>query len=593
MTEYFYDLGSFSRQVTTSSAQAQRWFDRGLAWSYAFNFEEGVRCFERAAMHDPNCAMAHWGIAYASGPNYNKAWRLFDRGDLKATIAFASAAFQRARELSPQATPVERALIEALPARFPTEPIPDDFRELNLAYAEAMRPVYQAHPDDLDVAALFADALLCVTPRGLWNVATGEPAGYGTVEARGVLERALSQPGGDQHPAVNHLYIHLLEMSPFPQLAIPAADRVRRMMPAAGHMAHMATHIDNACGDYRRSIDSNLDAAAANDKYLDNAQGPMFYHIYRVHDLYVLVYGAMMAARYSDARRAAERLMAVLPEHLLRASSPPMANWVESHYFALGHVLIRFGRWEEIISLELPKDRELYSVTTAMILYAKGVAYAALGRVAESEKARRAFTAALAAVPETRLSLPNKVVDVLKVAAAMLDGELEYRKGNFDDAFASLRRAIELEDALQYADPRSWLQPVRHAYGALLLEQGRVEEAEAVYRSDLGLDSKLPRPRIHPNNVWSLHGLHECLTRLGRHQEAGMIARQRDNAVAAADVPIRASCFCRLSTIHGDGRPMPMSPLTQGSEAASCCVEKGSGTAGSAAATDASADTLT
>jgi tetratricopeptide (TPR) repeat protein len=546
MTGSYYDLGGFGRPVSTSSAQAQLWFDRGLAWSVSFNFEEAVRCFERAAIHDPRCAMAYWGIAYAAGPNYNKAWRLFDRADFEKTTAVALAALARARELSPLATPVERALIEALPARFAAGTPPENLRELNLAYAEAMRPVHQAHPEDLDVASLFADALLCVSPRALWDVNTGEPVGYGTVEARGVLERAMSRPGGDRHPGLNHLYIHLMEMSPHPEVALLAADRLRRLVPDAGHMAHMATHIDTACGDYRRAMDTSTDAIAANDKYLNQVEDYRFYHIYRAHDLYVKVYGAMMLGRFEEARQAALRLIECLPEELLQVASPPMADWAESHVSGLTHVLVRFGRWQEILDLELPQDRELFCVTTAMILYAKGVAYAALGRIVEAEDARTAFAAAAAAVPESRMSLPNKEVDVLKVAAAMLDGELEYRKGNFDEAFAKLRLAIDREDELQYADPRSWLQPVRHAYGALLLERGHVEEAEAVYRSDLGLDGKLPRVRVHLNNVWSLHGLHECLTRLGRHQEAELIARQRDIALAAADVPIGASCYCAL-----------------------------------------------
>ncbi|MCY1315275.1 Tetratricopeptide repeat protein [compost metagenome] len=566
----YYNLGDHSRRVSTSSERAQIWFDRGLIWSYAFNFEEGVRCFERAAYHDPSCAMAYWGIAYAMGPNYNKSWRLFDPDDFSRTTRVANEALKTANRLGDRATAVEQALIEALPVRFSTGKFlpPPERQDLNVAYAEAMRRAYQAHPDDLDVAGLFADALLCVSPRQLWDLSTGAPVGYGTVEARNLLERALNQTGGAAHPALNHLYIHLMEMSPFPELALPAADRVRRLAPDAGHMAHMTSHIDNAVGNYRSCIDSNLDAASANDRYLDRVEGAQFYHIYRVHDLYVLIFGAMMLGRFQVARDAAARLVKALPDHLLSVSSPPMADWAESHYSAFAHVLIRFGRWEEIIALELPEDRELFCVTVAMILYAKGVAFSALGRLEEAEQARAAFADAVAVVPETRMSLPNREIDVLKVAAAMLDGEFEYRKGNFDLAYSKLREAIELEDALKYADPRSWLQPVRHAYGALLLEQGHIEEAEAVYRSDLGLDGKLPRPRIHPNNVWSLHGLHECLVRLGRQKEAELIKLQRDIAVASADVQIGASCFCRMSrhdSAEQDRESMP-------SEKPNCCA---------------------
>ncbi|MFF5979451.1 tetratricopeptide repeat protein [Streptomyces olindensis] len=573
MTAPYYDLGEFTRGVTTSSGEAQLWFDRGMSWSYAFNFEEAARCFERARKHDPDLAIASWGFAYASGPNYNKAWRLFDAADFDATVEAVTGALRRADEAAPRATPVEQALITAIAARFPAGPGTVDVDQLNLAYAEAMRTVYEAFPDDLDVATLFADALLCVSPRALWDVESGEPTGYGTADARRVLERALSQPGGERHAGLNHLYVHLMEMSPHPELALPAAERLRHFAPDAGHLAHMATHIDNACGDYRRSVDSNTDAIAADDRYFAREEGVHFYHLYRAHNLYVKVYAAMLGGHSHEAEDAARRLVDYLTEDLLRVTSPPMADWVESHVSALPHVLIRFGRWEEIVDLELPKDRDLYCVTTAMILYAKGVAYAALGRTAEAEEARSAFAAAAAAVPDSRMSLPNKEVDVLKVAAAMLDGELEYRKGNFDEAFAKLRLAIELEDALQYADPRSWLQPVRHAYGALLLERGHVAEAERVYRSDLGMDGKLPRTRIHPNNVWSLHGLHECLTRLGRHEEAAMIAVQRDIAVAAADVTIQASCYCRLETYDDGAADSHSAGGAPAPVAADCCSE--------------------
>jgi tetratricopeptide (TPR) repeat protein len=176
MTDHYFDLGSHVRQVSTSSPRAQAWFDRGLNWAYAFNFEEAVRCFERAANHDPNCATAYWGIAYASGPNYNKAWRLFDQADFDRTTRFVGETLARARALAARATPLERALIEALPARFGASTLPAAQRQsLNLSYVEAMRPVHRAHPDDLDVAALFVDALMCVSPRRLWDLTTGKP----------------------------------------------------------------------------------------------------------------------------------------------------------------------------------------------------------------------------------------------------------------------------------------------------------------------------------------------------------------------------------------------------------------------------------
>lgn len=211
------------------------------------------------------------------------------------------------------------------------------------------------------------------------------------------------------------------------------------------------------------------------------------------------------------------------------------------------HVLIRFGRWQEIIDSSLPEDESLHCVTTAMLHYAKGVALAATGRIEEAETERESLHAAVRRVPESRTIFNNTCLDVLSVAVAMLHGELEYRKGNYDLAFAHLRQSVELDENLPYDEPWGWMQPTRHAYGALLLEQGRIEEAEAVYRADLGLDDTLARACQHPANVWSLHGYHECLTRLGKHEVARLVKQQLEIAAAHADVPVESSCFCRTA----------------------------------------------
>jgi tetratricopeptide (TPR) repeat protein len=575
----YYDLGEHNRQVTTSSPEAQLWFDRGLLWAYSFNHDEATRCFETATSYDPQCAMAYWGIAFAAGPNYNKAWRLFDRADLEATIPHVRATLEKARESARQATPVERELIEALAARFPAGDVPttlEEFRKLDLAYAEAMRPVYEAHSEDLDVAALFADSLLCVSPRMLWDLDSGEPVGYGTVEAREVLESAMAQPGGERLPALSHLYIHLMEMSPYPEIALPAADQLRGLVPDGSHMAHMASHIDAACGDWRQVIATSKDAVAADEKYFARENRVGWYNMYRAHNLHAQAYAGMISGRSQVALSAALRLEELITPELLQVTSPPLADLGEHFRTILPHVLIRFGRWQDILDLELPKDQELFCATTATILYARGIAYSALGRIAEAETARQEFAAAAANVPESRLNtVPVKEVDLLKVAAAMLDGELEYRKGNFDQAFATLRRAIVLEDALPYADPPARLMPVRHAYGALLLEQGHVEEAEAVYRAELGLDGTLARRRVRPNNVWALQGLNECFTRLGKHDEAARINLQRTIALASADVEVGVSCFCRVSSFDTGEASCCASAAPQPADrtALSCCAQ--------------------
>ena len=548
MDGYPFDLGAYGRPASTASPAAQAWFDRGLLWSYGFNHEEAVRCFERAVADDPGLALAHWGIAYAAGPNYNKDWDAFDAVDLRASLRLAHEAVTRARELAEDAAPVERDLIEALAARFPAAEPPDDFAAWKAGYADAMEAVHARHPADLDVAALYADAMMNLTAWQLWEVASGEPAeGARTLEIQRVLEAAMALPGGSTHPGVLHLYVHLMEMSAHPERALGAADTLRTLVPGAGHLLHMPTHIDVLCGDYARVVASNTAAIAADDAYAEHAGDVGFYQLYRAHDHHFRIYGAMFAAQQQVALEASGALEAMLTEELLRIEVPPMADWLEGFVPMRLHVLVRFGRWDELIATPLPADPNLYCTTTAMTHYARGVALAATGQVAEAGVERERFAAAVGRVPESRYLFNNTCRDILAVAGAMLDGELAYREGRYQDAFAELRRAIELDDTLPYDEPWGWMQPTRHAYGALLLEQDEVELAEAVYAADLGLDATLGRACQHPGNVWSLHGYHECLTRLGKDDAARIVAQQLELAAARADVPVRASCACRMS----------------------------------------------
>jgi len=544
----YYDLGGYGRIVTTPSAEAQKWFDRGLVWTYAFHHEEAVACFEEAVRADPECAMAHWGIAYALGPNYNKPWEFFDDKDLARTVERTHEAVERAQERAARARPVERALIAALRSRYPRAQAASDCEVWNHAYADAMEAVYALAPDDLDVAALYAEALMNLTPWQLWDLRTGRPAeGARTQRAREVLERALAADPEGTHPGLPHLYIHLMEMSPTPEAALTVADRLRGLVPDAGHLLHMPSHLEVLCGDYRRVVADNTAAVAADAKAHARGGALNFYTLYRAHNHHFRIYGAMFLGASKTALEAADALEETVSEELLRVESPPMADWLEGFLAMRVHVLIRFGRWADLLALPKPADPDLYSVTTAMHHYARGVALSATGRVPEAEAERTLFRAAHARVPDSRTLFNNTCQDLLAIASAMLDGELEYRKGRFDAAFAALERSVELSDTLPYDEPWGWMQPTRHAYGALLLEQGRVTEAEAVYRADLGLDPTLPRPLQHPGNVWALHGLHECLVRLGKDAEAALIAQQLTLARALADVPVESSCFCRNS----------------------------------------------
>lgn len=545
MTDYF-DLGPYSRKISTESKDAQMWFDRGLMWCIGYNHEESVACFEKATKADPDCAIAYWGIAYAVGCNYNKSWEAFDPEDARCSVARGYDAAQTALEKIEHATDGETALIRAVVFRYASRVPADDMCVWNDDFSQAMREAYTQFPDDMEIATIFCEAMMNRTPWAMWDLKTGAPPeGADTVECMAVLERAMARPGGMEHPGILHVYIHLMEMSPFPQKALKAADALREVAYDAGHLRHMASHIDVLCGHYERVVSSNHKAMVADRKFLER-EGPLnFYSLYRSHNYHFKIYGAMFLGRYDLAIETSDEMIATLPEDLLNIQSPPMADWLEGFISMKQHVFIRFGKWQEIIDQELPTNQDLFCNTTAMIHYAKAVANAASDNVPEAEKQAILFEAACARVPESRYVFNNSCRDVLGVAREMMYGEIEYRKGNYDAAFSHLRKSVGIDDNLPYDEPWAWMQPTRHALGALLLERGYIEEAARVYKADLGLDTTLSRACQHPDNVWSLQGYHECLKQLGRDDEADIIKLRLDLANGRTDVPIKSSCFCK------------------------------------------------
>ena len=542
MSDYF-DLGTYSRPAS-AEPEAQKWFDRGLVWLFAYNHEEAVVCFERALEADPACALAHWGIAYALGPNYNKPWEVFTPEEKEPALNRAHVALKAGLALT-SAKPAERALIEALASRYPTDPKIEDYQPFNDGFAAAMKPVYEDYPDDLDIVFVFSEALMNRTPWQLWDFHKGVPnPNASTPEAMAAMERAFDQtPGAWDHPGLLHMYIHLMEMSPHPERALRHGDRLTDLVPDAGHLVHMGTHIDVLCGEYQNVLHRNLLAAKVDDAFKEYAGAANFYALYRIHNLHFASYGAMFLAQKGPAIDAAKRLREEVPDEVVR-SYPDI---FETFVAAAPHVYIRFGMWSEILELNQPEDKELYVTTNALIFYAKAVALANLGRHEEAKAAMVDFTAAYAEVPDTRMLFNNTARDVLAVGEEMMKGEIAFKAGRREEGLDHLRKAVDLDDNLEYEEPWSWPQPTRHALGALLLEAGEYEEAEAVYRADLGLDGKLPRPSQHPRNVWALHGLHECLMRRGEDVELPHIKLALDQAVARADIPIRASCLCRAS----------------------------------------------
>ena len=543
----YYDLGPYSRTVTTKSEEAQLWFDRGLNWLFGYNHGEAIACFKKAAEADPDCAMAYWGVAYATGPNYNLPWHLYDPKGRAMALAAAYEAAQEAKARTDKITPVEKALIEALDARYPQRDPIDDLMPWNKDYTNCMRKVLADNPSDLDVQTVFVESIMNETPWKMWDLKTGGIAeDAGTAEAREILETSFRDVAESwDHPGLLHLYVHLMEMSPFPELALRAGDRLRDLVPESGHLIHMPTHIDVLCGNYRDVVVYNQKATVADRKFLEREGAMNVYAMYRTHNYHFTIYGAMFLGQYTPAIEAAQELIDRTPEELLMVPSPPMADFLEGYLSMKQHVLVRFGKWQEIVDQEMPYNQELYCATSAMMRYAKSVAHSAMGNVEEAEKEKVLFLEAKAKVPESRRVHNNRVYDLLDIGEQMLNGELEYRRNNYDIAFEHLRKAVELDDALPYDEPWGWMQPTRHALGALLMEQGHFTEAEAVYREDLGLDQTLSRACQHPGNLWSLHGLHECLTQRGETVEALHIKQQLDQAIARAEVTVHASCYCR------------------------------------------------
>lgn len=550
-----FDLGDHEREVSTTSTDCQRWFNLGLNWCYGFNHEEGVACFQRALEHDPECVMAHWGVAYGTGPFYNNVWRQFSQAEADSATKTAHAHIQLARRFAHTATTVENMLIEALSMRFQEPHCVDGptFDAWDADYADAKRVLYATSPDDHDIAAVFAEAMMTRTAWQLWDVKRGVPAaGSDVLEALEVIERSIAVKDAAQerqHLAILHLHIHATEMSREPERAMRSADTLATLCPDAGHLNHMPGHTYVLCGEYEKAKIASEKAIRADDMYVDYAGVFNFYSTARCHDLHLMMYACMYLGQFKPAMAAAEQMCATLSKEVLSVKDrPQMAITMEGYFSMKMHVLVRFGRWQEIVDMPMPDDPVLYCVSTAMHHYAKGVAHAALKNIDAAEEDRSRFYAAVERIPDNRKFFNNTARSTLLVGEMMLNGELEYHKGNYDLAFEHLRESVWRDDNLEYTEPWAWMHPPRHALAALLAEQGHFGEAEEVYRTDLGLNGKLQRCAQHPRNVWALHGLVECLRLRGETAEIGIYEAQLNIALGKTDVPVTSSCMCRTDT---------------------------------------------
>ena len=514
-----YDgFGGYHRAVTTDSPKAQKWFDQGLQLLYGFNHDEAIRSFQEATRHDPDCAMAWWGVAYAAGLHINNP----AMPEAKSKLAYDSA--QEAMKRLDHASPVEQALIRAVASRY-EYPNPADRSRLDQAYADAMQRAWEQYPDDPDVGALFAESLMDLQPWDLWTH-DGQPKGR-TLEIAATLERVIELD--PMHPGANHFYIHTMEASLEADKAVPAADRLADLVPGSGHLVHMPSHIYARVGRYAEAADANTRAVAADRRYFKVAPAPDFYSMYYVHNLHFLAYAAMMEGRYETAIKAARDLEKEIPENFIREYPQYADGFMPIAY----HVLIRFGRWEDVLAA--PEPPEFRHISRATHHYARGVAFSATGRTQEARAELTAFEREAALIPEDWRIGQNLASSVIPIARQMLAGELAYREGDYDDAFAALRRGVALEEQLIYDEPPGWMQPVRHALGALLMGADRAEEAEQVYRDDL---------KRQPRNGWALLGLEKALRAQGKDAAAETLTAALATAWARADVRPTSSCYC-------------------------------------------------
>jgi tetratricopeptide (TPR) repeat protein len=514
----FTGMGKHQREITTNSDLAQKYFDQGLNWVFAFNHDEAIRSFEQAARLDPQCAMAWWGIALANGPHINKP-------DMPAERSRAAwEALENAKTMAPGASPVEQDLIAALAKRY-ASPAPEDRKPLDQAYADAMRRVWKKHPDDADVGTLFAESMMDLRPWDLWT--KDKQPQPGTDEIVAALDAVLALNA--DHPGGLHLHIHAVEASSQPYRAVAAADRLRNMVPASGHLNHMPSHIDVLTGRWGDAVAANDRAIAADVKYTEISRKQDFYRVYMAHNRHMLGFAAMMRGQSAVALKAMREMIDRVPDDYAKAN----VRLVDPMLCASLEVLKRFGRWDAILAE--PAPGEPFRISAAMWHFHRGLAYAAKGNVAAAESEQTLFNESSVAVPQDAMMAINKAHDVLRIAGLMLDAEIAFRKKDVNQAVTLLNQAAELEDNLTYMEPPEWIQPVRHTLGAFLIADGRYAEAEKVYRDDL---------RKWPENGWALYGLAKALRSRGAMSEAEAIDRRFKRAWRKADVQIESSCLC-------------------------------------------------
>ncbi|HEU4531955.1 MAG TPA: tetratricopeptide repeat protein [Steroidobacteraceae bacterium] len=513
----FNDLGNYSSKISTKVPLTQRFFDQGLMLTFGFNHAEAARSFREAARLDPSCAMCYWGVAFVLGPNINMPM-------FPEAYPEAWSASRKALELAGNATPRERALIEALAKRY-VEKAPEDRSALDKAFADAMREVVRQYPDDYEVQTFFAESLMDLSPWDYWKDGQPKPA---TVEIIAALERVLN--AFPNHAGANHLYIHALEASPNPGRAESAADRLLPLAPGAGHLVHMPGHIYMRVGRYHDAGLVNIKAGEADMSYIAQCQAQGVYPLlYHPHNWHFLWFAASFSGNSAWAQRGAKQTRELMGTH--KHDDPAFGPIIQHFWLTPLYDDVRFGRWDSILATSEPEDspyvRGAWHYARGMALSAKGDAN---GARQELDKVRT--LAQDPKLPAITVSVRNNGKQLVDIAAKVLEGDIAARARRYGDAIAALTQAVALEDKLGYNEPEDWHMPTRHMLGAVLLDAGKAAEAEKVYRDELA---------HHTENGWSLKGLALSLRAQGKEQEAAAVEQRFQRAWSNADVQLSAS----------------------------------------------------
>ncbi len=514
-------LGGHHYPISTDVAMAQRYFDQGLILSYGFNHAEAARSFREAQTLDPTCAMCYWGEALVLGPNINAPME-------PSVVPQAYGAVEKALALRGQATEKEGALIQAVAKRYSKEAL-NDRSPLDVAYAEAMRGVAKQFPDDPVIGALLAEALMDLHPWDFWTK-QGEARPW-TPEIASTLEAVLDKV--PDQPLANHLYIHTMEASLHPEKAIPSAERLPALVPGSGHLVHMPAHIFIRVGRYRDAVLANQRAVKVDEQYLSHSHEESLYTAaYVPHNYHFLWAAAIKIGRQQLAMQAALDTAAQVKPAMMR--DPDFGGTLQ-HFFSIPlYTKAVFGLWPEILAEPAPPADLRYP--TAVWHYVRGVALVRHGKLEAAQQELVQLTEIAHDPGLANLSILNlnAVVSILKIAEAVLAAEIAAGHRDYATAERQLQLAVQLEDGLNYTEPKDWYIPSRQILGAVLLEAGKAAEAEHAFREDL---------RDHPQNGWSLLGLEQSLRAQEKTAEAETARREFRQIWSEADVNLTAARF--------------------------------------------------